>query len=91
MERKIRVQGIQSDWFEDAVFTVKEENLKDVPYNLCNYAEELIERHMKLKGYSEGFIKTSWKNKTVEKKIDLFFKLSLLFLMITVIMYMYGM
>ncbi|OON90813.1 MAG: hypothetical protein ATN32_03150 [Candidatus Epulonipiscium fishelsonii] len=89
MVKKVRVQGINNDWFEDAIFTVKEENIKNVPYSLCNYAEELIENHMKLKGYSEGVIKNS--HKTIEKKIDTFYKLSLLLLMITVIMYISGM
>ena len=47
VKREITVDGKASDWFEKAVFTLKDEPNKGMPKDLFSYAEELVERHLK--------------------------------------------
>ena len=47
MKREITVDGKASDWFEKAVFTLKDEQVKSVPKDLFSYAEELVEKYLK--------------------------------------------
>lgn len=49
MSRQIKIDGQGSDWYESAVFIVRENvGKKAMPSNVVHYAEDLIERHMKL-------------------------------------------
>ena len=47
MKREIIIDGTASDWFEKATFILKDDSKIQTPNNLVNYAEELIENHMK--------------------------------------------
>lgn len=47
MKREITVDGKASDWFEKAVFTLKDEQVKSMPKDLFSYAEELVEKYLK--------------------------------------------
>ncbi|MGL5674866.1 MAG: hypothetical protein ACRDDX_00450 [Cellulosilyticaceae bacterium] len=51
MERRIRVHGEESDWYKEAVFVLRDE-VTQAPssLNLVHYAEELLEKQMKLRG-----------------------------------------
>ncbi|OON97546.1 MAG: hypothetical protein ATN36_03050 [Epulopiscium sp. Nele67-Bin005] len=96
MGKNIKIKGTDSDWYDNVTFCLKDNCTQHVPQNLTQYADELIERHMKLKGYSEG---VASKYATYEKsdgakkqsrlydKIDLFCKCSLLILSAVLIMF----
>lgn len=47
LKKEIVIDGSSSDWFEKAVFTLKEEDRSKVPKNLFSYAEELVEKQLK--------------------------------------------
>lgn len=47
LKKEIVIDGSGSDWFEKAVFTLKDEDRSRVPKNLFNYAEELVEKQLK--------------------------------------------
>lgn len=49
MSRQIKIDGQGSDWYESAVFVVKDTvEKKQIPNNIVSYAEDLLERHMKV-------------------------------------------
>lgn len=51
MSRQIKVDGEGTDWFESAVFILKDQVHKNqIPKNIVSYAEELLEKHMKVQG-----------------------------------------
>lgn len=54
MKREITVDGKASDWFEKAVFTLKDEQVKSMPKDLVSYAEELVEKYLKRYPTSSG-------------------------------------
>lgn len=47
MKRQITVDGDQSDWFEQAVFTLKDQDGEIIPRDLFQYAEQLVEMELK--------------------------------------------
>ena len=47
LKKEIVIDGSGSDWFEKAVFTLKEEDRSKMPKNLLSYAEELVEKQLK--------------------------------------------
>jgi len=54
VKREITVDGKASDWFEKAVFTLKDEQVKSMPKDLVSYAEELVEKYLKRYPTSSG-------------------------------------
>lgn len=56
MKKEIVIDGTASDWFEKATFILKESSVTPLPNNLVDYAENIIENHMKK---SPGVIPTS--------------------------------
>ncbi len=61
MKKQITIDGKQSDWFEKAVFVLKEKEVAQLPANLFLYAEHLVENQLK---------KNSYKNFPTYKPID---------------------
>ncbi|OOB76793.1 MAG: hypothetical protein BEN19_04020 [Epulopiscium sp. Nuni2H_MBin003] len=53
MAKDIYIKGTDSDWYEDATFRIKDGYIGSTPKNLSLFADELIGKHMKLKGYTE--------------------------------------
>ena len=47
MKKQITIDGGQSDWFEKAVFTLKENKSVPMSKNLFQYAEQLVETQLK--------------------------------------------
>ena len=47
MKKQITIDGQQSDWFEKAVFVLKENKSTPIPSNLFQYAEHLVENQLK--------------------------------------------
>lgn len=47
MKKEIIIDGSASDWFEKATFVLKETHVNAMPKDLMNYAEEIVENHMK--------------------------------------------
>ena len=47
MKKEIVIDGTASDWFEKATFILKDSSPSQLPNNLVDYAEEIIETHMK--------------------------------------------
>lgn len=87
MGKEIRVDGGQSDWYKEAIFILKEESQDDMrPKNLVDYADQLIEKHMKL---GTGKKIACCKAHFIEKGrwIDYFFWGSIIFLVVVCILY----
>lgn len=56
MGKQVKVRGEKSDWYEVAVFQLKEGvDEGDIPYNLVDYAENIIEKNLKLKKVIKGY------------------------------------
>ncbi len=53
MAKDIYLKGTNDDWYEDVTFRLKDNYVNNTPKNLANYADDLISKHMKLKGYTE--------------------------------------
>ena len=93
MERRIKVYGEKSDWYKEAIFTLKEpKSSEKLPHNLVEYAEQLIETHMKkgmLKVYEGTQKKTYPPRKTVKKWdwIDTLFWGSIILFLIVCVLY----
>lgn len=47
MKKEIIIDGTASDWFEKATFILKDSPSVQPPNNLVDYAEAIIENHMK--------------------------------------------
>lgn len=47
MKKEVTIDGMASDWFEKATFTLKDSGKVAMPKDLTSYAEELIENYMK--------------------------------------------
>lgn len=47
MKKQITIDGQQSDWFEKAIFVLKESKATPIPNNLFQYAEHLVENQLK--------------------------------------------
>ncbi len=47
MKKQITIDGQQSDWFEKAIFVLKENKPTPIPNNLFQYAEHLVENQLK--------------------------------------------
>lgn len=47
MKKEIMIDGTASDWFEKAIFILKEEDMSKLPNDLMSYAEEIVEQCMK--------------------------------------------
>lgn len=51
MNRQIKIDGQATDWYETAIFVLKEKvDQKQIPKNIVSYAEDILERHMKVQG-----------------------------------------
>ncbi|MGL6173476.1 MAG: hypothetical protein ACRC1P_02560 [Cellulosilyticaceae bacterium] len=64
MEKNIVIEGKTNDWYEKAVFVLRDPKTTKVPNNLVSYAEELLERSLKTGNYisvnphAEAYTKT---------------------------------
>ncbi|WP_010167032.1 hypothetical protein [Candidatus Epulonipiscium viviparus] len=88
MTKNIYIKGTNSDWYEDVTFRIKDKHIVKSTQNLSAYADELIGKHMKLRGYTEykkHDIVFKAQNK-LYRRIELFCNLSLLFLCIILTM-----
>lgn len=47
MKKQITIDGQQSDWFEKAIFVLKDNKSTPIPSNLFQYAEHLVENQLK--------------------------------------------
>ncbi|MDF2877130.1 MAG: hypothetical protein K0S30_226 [Clostridia bacterium] len=76
MKRQVTIDGDKSDWYEKAVFILKEREINNIPDNLFLYAENIIENHLKK---TPGIIpyKKYEKKTSNAKTIDRFFNISL--------------
>lgn len=84
MNRQIKIDGQATDWYETAIFVLKEKvDQKQLPKNIVSYAEEILERHMKVHGHVK---EESQKNHSY-KWIDICFWMSISLLGITCLAY----
>lgn len=84
MKRQVTIDGDKSDWYEKAVFILKEKEINNIPDNLFLYAENIIENHLKKTPRMIPYNK--YEKKTFDaKKIDRFFNISLVVCGITFI------
>ncbi len=54
MKKQITLDGEKSDWFEKAIFVLKDKPQQAIPNNLFYYAEDIIETYLK-KNPSVGY------------------------------------
>lgn len=47
MKKEVIIDGKASDWFEKAIFVLKDTHTEELPKDLFFYAEQLVENHMK--------------------------------------------
>ncbi|WP_069999847.1 hypothetical protein [Cellulosilyticum sp. I15G10I2] len=84
MKKQITIDGENSDWYEKAIFILKESKKPYMPDNLFLYAEHIVENHLKKNPmpyvYKEMERKTAHKKKgnIMAQKIDKFFNISLI-------------
>lgn len=82
MKKQITIDGEKSDWYEKAIFILKDHQPTSMPDNLFLYAEDIVEDY--LKKHSIGA--TSKNNqKKIASKINCFYNISLLFCTISII------
>lgn len=83
MSRQIEIRGETSDWYNLAIFELKEDvHQSDLPKDLVHYAEQLVEKSLKLNQFTNK-VKTTQKANTKEshyKWIDYFFWTSIMVL-----------
>lgn len=51
MEKNIIIEGKTNDWYEKAIFVLKDPQTTKVPTNLVAYAEDLLEKRLKTGNY----------------------------------------
>lgn len=84
MNKQIKIDGQATDWYETAIFVLKEKvDQKHLPKNIVSYAEELLERNMKVQGHAK---EKAQKNHSY-KWIDVCFWMSISLLGITCLAY----
>lgn len=86
MNRNITIKGSSSDWYDEATFTLKPEHTQPLPTNLVDFADELVENHLK-KNTFPSYSHFSTKSHTEGKYINLFFYGSLGFLITMALIY----
>ncbi len=83
MKKQITIDGENSDWYEKAIFILKDKEPHYVPDNLFLYAEQIVENHLKknpqgLTYHSKGKTKRVKKEgSSAARFIDYFFNFSL--------------
>lgn len=83
MKKQITIDGDGSDWYEKAIFILKENKKADIPDNLFLHAENIIETHLKKnpRRYTEKCVQREsiYKkgNPNVSRRVDLFFNISI--------------
>lgn len=90
MKKQITIDGENSDWYEKAVFILKDKEEPSIPDNLFLYAEYIVENHLKknpIAFYKRGEKKSikQKKGRYTAKVIDRFFDISLIVCGISVI------
>ena len=74
MKRQITIDGTKSDWYEKAIFILKEDaNKNKFPKKLSFYADELVENYLKKKP-----IVQKQNNSRLQRRIDLFLTISIM-------------
>ena len=83
MKKEIVIDGEKSDWYEKAIFVLKEDIKNNkVPRKLSSYAEELIEDYIKKTPiYTQQMTKQS-----VQRRINMFLGISSMSAMIAVML-----
>lgn len=51
MDKDIIIEGKESDWYEKAIFVLKDQRKEQVPRNLAVYAEDILEKKLKTGDY----------------------------------------
>jgi len=92
MKKQITIDGENSDWYEKAVFILKDIEAPPIPNNLFLYAENIVENHLK-KNPVRSYYKKSEKKAVYKKRgsnttqrIDKFFNISLIICGISVVL-----
>ncbi len=84
MKKQITIDGEKSDWYEKAIFILKDSKQPYIPDNLFLYAEDIVESHLKknpmVRSYSSKGKKHFHKKQGTEmgRKVDQFFNISLI-------------
>lgn len=93
MKKEIIIDGQQSDWYEKAIFVLKDEvNNPPLEYKLSSYADELVENYLKKIPRAKVMHNKTLYNrnhktsKLTQSYIDLFFYFSILSAIIAVIL-----
>ena len=91
MKKQITIDGEKSDWYEKAIFILKDSKQPHIPDNLFLYAEDIVESHLKknpmIRAYQSKEKKHFHKKKDTQmaRKIDQFFNVSLIVCGVSVI------
>jgi hypothetical protein len=91
MKKQITIDGENSDWYEKAIFILKDKKEPPIPNNLFLYAEYIIENHLK-KNPAPHYYRVPEKKAEHQKKsshtarmVDRFFDISLIICGISII------
>lgn len=91
MKKQIIIDGESSDWYEKAVFILKDKKETHIPDNLFLYAEHIVENHLK-KNPMVFYTKTTNRDLKHQKKavargqmIDRFFNVTLIICGVSII------
>lgn len=98
MKKNIIIEGHKSDWYEKAIFILKDSKTTQIPKNLVTHADNILEERLKIGEYTYNSINLDKysaynKNSSQEKKeyqsnwMDNFFGISLGILGISIIFY----
>lgn len=98
MKKNIIIEGHKSDWYEKAIFILKDSKTTQIPKNLVAHADDILEKKLKIGEYTANSINLDKyaafdKNSSKEKEpsrsnwMDNFFGVSLGILGISIIFY----
>lgn len=84
MKKNIIIEGHKSDWYEKAIFVLKDSKHTQIPKNLVTHADDILEKRMKIGEYT---YQSNEKKSFNWDWIDGFFEISLGILGISIIFY----
>lgn len=91
MKKQITIDGENSDWYEKAIFILKDKEEHLIPNNLFLYAEHIVENHLKknpVRAYrkeDEKKLQYKKKGRNTAQTIDKFFNISLIVCIVSVV------
>lgn len=97
MKKQIILDGEKSDWYEKAIFILKDKEIGPMPEHLFLYAEDLVENHLKRYPTRNNINKYETTEKIQREKkqnylkrrarrIDIFFNTSLVICLICIVL-----